>query len=82
MEFLTGKTIFTAATRRHLLSTISLIALKVALAVFMGVAVTVTLGTGSIWCAIGATLSHNLGKVHVARRDPHGGRCGFILGAQ
>jgi hypothetical protein len=61
------------------LSTIPLITLKVALAVFIVVTVTITLGTGSIWCAIGAIHSHKFGKVHVAGPDPHDGRCSFIL---
>lgn len=61
MEIPTRKHTLAAATRRHLLSTISLIALKVALAVITAIAVTIALGTGSLWRTIRAVHTDNFG---------------------
>ena len=61
MEILTGITIFATTARRHFLSTNSLIALKVALAVIIGIAVAIALGARIRRRAIGTAHSLNFG---------------------
>jgi hypothetical protein len=66
MEILTGMTIFATTARRHFLSSISLIALKVALAVIIGITVTIALGTRIRRRAIGTAHSLNFGTNVIA----------------